>query len=95
LLEELCRDGAELKKHTVVDACTYGEDRPSAGECAVLAAMSLLANAMPLRPCDDRLTVRVPIEWEAASDKPLVESNPHGRINGNQYGLAHVFYGAR
>jgi hypothetical protein len=63
LVVELCRDGAEIKKHTVVDARTYGESRPTAGVRATLAALSLLVKAMPLRP-GDRLNVRVPIEGE-------------------------------
>jgi hypothetical protein len=28
LVVELCRDGAEIKKHTVVDARRYGKSRP-------------------------------------------------------------------
>jgi hypothetical protein len=63
LVVELCRDGAEIKKHTVVDARTYGESRPTAGERAALAAAALVVGAMPLRP-GDRLIVRAPVEGE-------------------------------
>jgi hypothetical protein len=67
LVVELCRDGAAIEKHAVVDARAYGESQPTAGERATWAAVSLLVTAMPLRP-GDRLYVRVPIEGE---DVPL------------------------
>ena len=52
---------AEIQRHTVVDARTYGESRPRAGERAALGTVSLSVMAMPLRP-GDPLNVRVPIE---------------------------------
>jgi hypothetical protein len=72
LVVELCRDGAAIEKHTVVDARAYGESRPTAGARAALAAAALPVNAMPLRP-GDRLNVRVPIEGEDAPPDDLGE----------------------
>jgi hypothetical protein len=59
LVVELCRDDGEIRKHILADP---GLCR-TVGQRATLYAAGMLAQCGELR-AGDRLTVRLPIEWE-------------------------------